>query len=44
LTTWDALPSEAKDENIKPLLAQIQELKSAAGRGLIGMQLMAFFL
>jgi hypothetical protein len=31
LTTWDALPSEAKVESIKPLLARIQGLKSAAG-------------
>jgi hypothetical protein len=37
LTTWDAPP-------IKPLLAHIQRLKSAAGVGLIGTQLMAFFL
>jgi hypothetical protein len=44
LTTWDAPPSEAEDEDIKPLLARIQRLKSAAGGGLIGMQLMAFFL
>jgi hypothetical protein len=38
------LPSEAKVKNIKPLLARIQGLKSAAGGGLIGTQLMAFFL
>jgi hypothetical protein len=46
LTTWDALPSEAEVKNIKPLLARIQVLKSAAqgGGGLIGTQLMAFFL
>jgi hypothetical protein len=44
LTTWDALPSEAEVENIKPLLAHIQGLKSAAGGGLTGTQLMAFFL
>jgi hypothetical protein len=30
MTTWDALPSEAEVENIKPLLARIQVLKSAA--------------
>jgi hypothetical protein len=36
LTTWDALPSEAEVKNIKPLLARIQELKSAAGSGLTG--------
>jgi hypothetical protein len=44
LTTWDSPPSEAKVENIKPLLAHIQRPKSAAGGGLIGMQLMVFFL
>jgi hypothetical protein len=44
LTTWDAPPSEAKVEDIKPLLAHIQRLISAAGDGLIGTQLMAFFL
>jgi hypothetical protein len=38
------LPSEAEVENIKPLLAHIQGLKSAAGGGLIGTQLMSFFL
>jgi hypothetical protein len=26
LTTWDALPSETKVKEIKPLLARIQEL------------------
>jgi hypothetical protein len=36
LTTWDALPSDAEVENIKPLLARIQELKNAAGNGLTG--------
>jgi hypothetical protein len=44
LTTWDSLPSEAKVEGIKPLLARIQELKSAAGSELTGTQLMVFFL
>jgi hypothetical protein len=44
LTTWDALPSEAEVKNIKPLLAHIQGLRSTAGGGLIGTQLMAFFL
>jgi hypothetical protein len=44
LTTWDALPSEAEVENIKPLLARIQGLKNAAGSRLTGTQLMAFFL
>jgi hypothetical protein len=44
MTTWDAPPSEAEVEDIKPLLARIQRLKSVAGNGLIGTQLMAFFL
>jgi hypothetical protein len=44
LTTWDASPSEAEVKNIKPLLAHIQGLKSAAGGRLTGIQLMAFFL
>jgi hypothetical protein len=44
LTTWDAPPSEAKVEAIKPLLTRIQSLKCAAGGGLIGTQLMVFFL
>jgi hypothetical protein len=44
LTTWDSPPSEAEVKNIQPLLASIQRLKSAAGGGLIGKQLMAFFL
>jgi hypothetical protein len=44
MTTWDVLPCEAEVENIKPLLARIQELKNAAGSGLMGTQLMAFFL
>jgi hypothetical protein len=44
LTTWDALPSNTEVKNIKPLLAHIQELKSAAGSGLTGTQLMVFFL
>jgi hypothetical protein len=34
MTTWDDLPSDAEVENIKPLLARIQELKSAARSGL----------
>jgi hypothetical protein len=44
LTTWDSPPLEAEVEDIKPLLAHIQRLKSTAGGGLIGMKLMAFFL
>jgi hypothetical protein len=35
---------EAKMEDIKPLLAHIQTLKSASGGALSGTQLMAFFL
>jgi hypothetical protein len=35
---------KAEVENIKPLLARIQELKNAAGSGLTGTQLMAIFL
>jgi hypothetical protein len=31
LTTWDSPPSEAKVEDIKPLLARIQRLKSTVG-------------
>jgi hypothetical protein len=44
LTTWDSLPSDAEVDNIKPLLARIQELKNAVGNGLTGTQLMVFFL
>jgi hypothetical protein len=44
LASWDAPPRKAKVENIKPLLTRIQSLKSAAGGGLTGTQLMAFFL
>jgi hypothetical protein len=44
LTTWDAFPSQAEVKNIKPLLAHIQGLKSAAGGGLTGTQVMVFFL
>jgi hypothetical protein len=44
LTTSDALPSDAKVKNIKPLLAHIQELKNAIGKELTGTQLMVFFL
>jgi hypothetical protein len=36
LTSWDAPPTEAEVENIKPLLTRIQSVKSAAGGGLIG--------
>jgi hypothetical protein len=44
LTSWDSPPTEAEVEDIKPLLTQIQSLKSAAGGGLTRTQLMAFFL
>jgi hypothetical protein len=44
LTTWDALSSDAEVENIKPLLARIQELKNVAGNRLTRTQLMVFFL
>jgi hypothetical protein len=44
LASWDSPPSEAKMEEIKPLLARIQELKSGKGGALSGTQLMAFFL
>jgi hypothetical protein len=44
LSSWDSPPTEAKMEDIKPLLARIQILKSASGGALSGMQLMVFFL
>jgi hypothetical protein len=44
LTTWDAPPSEVEVEDIKPWLARILKLKSATRGGLIGTQLMTFFL
>jgi hypothetical protein len=44
LTTWDALPSDAEVESIKPLLARIQELKNTAEKEITGTQLMVFFL
>jgi hypothetical protein len=44
LTTWDSPPSEVEVKNIQPSLASFQRLKSAVGGGLIGTQLMAFFL
>jgi hypothetical protein len=44
LTSWDSPPTEAEVKSIKPLLTRIQSLKSAAGGGLTGTQLMAFFL
>jgi hypothetical protein len=44
LALWDSPPTEAEMEEIKPLLARIQELKSGRGGALSGTQLMAFFL
>jgi hypothetical protein len=42
--SWDCPPTEAEMEDIKPLLARIQSLKSASGGALLGTQLMVFFL
>jgi hypothetical protein len=44
LTSWDALPSKTEAEEIKPLLARIQELKNAAKKEFHGTQLIVFFL
>jgi hypothetical protein len=44
LSSWDSPPTKAEMEDINPLLARIQILKSAIGGALSGMQLMAFFL
>jgi hypothetical protein len=44
LTSRDALPSETEAEEIKPLLARIQELKNAMKKELNGTQLIVFFL
>jgi hypothetical protein len=44
LASWDSPPTAAEMEEIKPLLAHIQELKSGRGGALLGTQLMAFFL
>jgi hypothetical protein len=44
LTSWDSPPTEAEMEEIKTLLAHIQELKSGRGGAMSGTQLMAFFL
>jgi hypothetical protein len=44
LPSWDSRPIEAEMEDIKPLLARIQALKSASGGALSRTQLMAFFL
>jgi hypothetical protein len=44
LASWDSPPTKAQMEDIKPLLARIQVLKSGSGGALSGTQLMAFFL
>jgi hypothetical protein len=44
LASWDSPPTEAEMEEIKPLLAHIQALKSGRGGAFSGTQLMAFFL
>jgi hypothetical protein len=44
LASWDSPPTEAEMEDVKPLLAHIQALKSDDGGALSGTQLMAFFL
>jgi hypothetical protein len=44
LASWDSPPTEAEMEDVKPLLARIQALKSDDGGALTGTQLMAFLL
>jgi hypothetical protein len=44
LASWDSPPTEAEMEDIKPLLARIEALKSGSGGALSGTQLMSFFL
>jgi hypothetical protein len=44
LASWDSPPTDAKMEEIKPLLTRIQALKGGRGGALSGTQLMAFFL
>jgi hypothetical protein len=44
LASWDSPPTEAEMEEIKPLLARIQELKSGRGGALLGTQLITYFL
>jgi hypothetical protein len=44
LASRDSPPMEAEMEDIKPLQARIQALKSGSGGVLSGTQLMAFFL
>jgi hypothetical protein len=44
LALWDSPPTEAEMEEVKPLLACIQDLKGGREGALLGTQLMAFFL
>jgi hypothetical protein len=44
LASWDSPPMDAEMEEIKQILACIQELRSGRGGALSGTQLMAFFL
>jgi hypothetical protein len=44
MTPWDALPSKTEAEEIKSLLAHIQELKNAAKKELHRPHLIVFFL
>jgi hypothetical protein len=44
LASWDSPPNDAEMEEVKPLLARIQELKGGRGGALSGTQLLAFFL
>jgi hypothetical protein len=44
LASWDSPPTETEMEDIKPLLAHIQTLKSGIGGMLSGTRLMSFFL
>jgi hypothetical protein len=44
LASWDSPPTESKMEDIKPLLARIQALKSGSRGALSRTQLMVFFL
>jgi hypothetical protein len=43
LSSWDSPPTKAETEDIKPLLARIQSLKSTTRGALSGTQLMVFF-
>jgi hypothetical protein len=44
LASWDSPPSDAKMEEIAPLLDRIQALKGGKGGALSGIQLMVFFV